>query len=58
MNCPICQSNPCYLICPNADPYAGNPAAEHEDHEFGARFDDVRERFAGESGEFFDGEGE
>lgn len=43
--CPVCHASPCYLICPTQDPYAGQPQAEHEDHEAGARYDDVRERF-------------
>ncbi len=45
--CHVCGSNPCYLICPMQDPYAGNPLAEHEDHEFNSRYDNVREMYAG-----------
>lgn len=37
--CPVCGATPCYLICPNVDPYAGDPLREHEDYEFGAYYD-------------------
>jgi hypothetical protein len=38
----------CYRICPSQDPYGGNQAAEAADHDFNARYDDVRERYAGD----------
>lgn len=44
-DCPVCHASPCYLTCPTQDPYFGRPVAEHEDHEAGARYDDIRERF-------------
>jgi hypothetical protein len=44
--CPECGANPCYRICPTQDPFHGNQAAENEDYEFNARFDDNRERYA------------
>lgn len=46
--CPECGMPPgeCYRICPTQDPYGGDQMAEHYDHEFNARYDDVRERFA------------
>jgi hypothetical protein len=46
--CPVCGANPCYGICPTQDPYQGDQAAENADYEFNARYDDVRERYAGE----------
>ncbi len=47
--CNVCSASPCYGICPNADPFYGNAAAEHDDHEFNSRFDDHRERYAAEA---------
>ncbi len=46
--CSVCGVSPCYLICPTQDPYAGNPLAEHEDHEASAAYDDMMERFGQE----------
>jgi len=46
--CGICWKSPCYLQCPTQDPYAGDQRREHEDHEAGAMYDDVRERYAAE----------
>jgi len=43
--CDFCGTAPCFLSCPTQDPYAGDQRREHEDHEFGAQFDDLRERF-------------
>lgn len=43
--CHVCGGNPCYAICPMVDPYAGDPRREHEDHEAGAQYDDVSERY-------------
>lgn len=44
----VCGANPCYLICPSQDPYAGDPFGEHEDHEAYAAYDDMMERFGQE----------
>jgi hypothetical protein len=44
--CGTCGANPCYNICPTQDPYQGDQYAEAMDHEFNARYDDVRERYA------------
>jgi hypothetical protein len=46
--CPHCgqPDGDCYNICPSQDPYGGDQAAEAADHDFNARYDDVRERFA------------
>lgn len=38
----------CYNICPTQDPFQGDQYAEHVAHEEGARYDDVRERYASE----------
>lgn len=44
-DCRVCGASPCYLICPTQDPFHGDQAAEHDDHELNARHDDVRERW-------------
>lgn len=44
--CATCGVSPCYNICPTQDPWNGDRQAEHDDHEFHARYDDVRERFS------------
>ncbi len=46
--CPECGMPPgqCYRICPTQDPYGGNQAAESEDHDFNARYDDISERYS------------
>jgi hypothetical protein len=46
--CPVCGANPCYGICPTQDPYQGDQAREAADHDFNARYDDVRERYSGD----------
>lgn len=49
--CPECgqPAGNCYLICPTQDPFQGDQYAEHVAHEEGARYDDVRERYAAEA---------
>lgn len=44
--CSVCGANPCFAICPTQDPFHGDQAAEHDDHEADARYDDERERYA------------
>jgi len=49
-SCHVCcqPEGQCYGICPTQDPFGGDQAAEHDDYEANARFDDMAERFAGE----------
>ena len=49
MTCHVCSRTPCFLICPMADPFGGDQQLENEDYEANARYDSVRERFAGMS---------
>lgn len=46
--CHLCGANPCYLICPMADPHGGDQFAEHQAHEAGAGFSSSDLRSEGE----------
>lgn len=48
MSCSICGEDPCYGICPNNDPYAGDQRRESEDHDFFAASDYLSEAYGAE----------